>query len=627
MWGGNINREQLLQKISLLAMLGPVRDHPKEHILVPCPRPNAGSSLNIDQEREIVSNLAFLSSRSKNSKMVVAIGIEEDHDGQGMVIRMAINGDQDVSHLQDGLIQISRMLEQISRLDRSEIQDRKMLLRQVVSGDFSRIRTRLQLGGRYNIATSRITRLYEALHDSSIAGIEHSKLVQLQDMATTVLGLFQQLKDSLPSKRDTVVLTITEELIGLLHNLNKSAEFAIALDRSSRIEPMERALIMDAVGKLGQYYKATSELVLAARRRRCQIFQRIRVTSFQTCVPENIRLPSQLGSALPLLNNLPETSNFLAKFRGSMSDADTALIERLNRSRSALKVHAEMKLLFYYETHPETVRPRIICANKSACYLCDLFLRVHGKFQTPSTYGKFNDTWILPDWLVTIPVSGIQHLRDAVEQLSAVIDSEIGLALNTTKRQRLPNPLESVVCLAAQWSNSTINNGPGSPYIHSTDRVVTTQTGPELDPGPSKVLKPTDSINSSSCTVLIPAPSLPSTSVSTEKDQSFILSFHDSYAVVSFHVAQTMSRDTRHAASWVRLGLLNPTERVEPNGGVYDNIVPLEDMQEDAEVEVRYGTKDSQKTLHIHWKRQIISIKYHSVYHADERSMSGGKVE
>ena len=120
MWGGNINREQLLQKISLLAMLGPVRDHPKEHILVPCPRPNAGSSLNIDQEREIVSNLAFLSSRSKNSKMVVAIGIEEDHDGQGMVIRMAINGDQDVSHLQDGLIQISRMLEQISRLGKAQ---------------------------------------------------------------------------------------------------------------------------------------------------------------------------------------------------------------------------------------------------------------------------------------------------------------------------------------------------------------------------------------------------------------------------------------------------------------------------------------------------------------------------
>lgn len=104
----------MLQKISLLAILEPVRDRPKQHMLVS--PPGRRSSLTIEQEQEIISNLAFLSSRSKNSKRVVAIGIEEEHDGQGMVIRMAVNGgDKDISHTEEGLVQISRILEQVSR--------------------------------------------------------------------------------------------------------------------------------------------------------------------------------------------------------------------------------------------------------------------------------------------------------------------------------------------------------------------------------------------------------------------------------------------------------------------------------------------------------------------------------
>jgi hypothetical protein len=91
--------------------------------------PGWRSSLTIEQEREIVSNLAFLSSRSKNSKRVVAIGIEEDHDGQGMTIRMAVNGgDKDIPHTEQGLQQISKILEQVSRRGKAQSVDLWMLL-------------------------------------------------------------------------------------------------------------------------------------------------------------------------------------------------------------------------------------------------------------------------------------------------------------------------------------------------------------------------------------------------------------------------------------------------------------------------------------------------------------------
>ena len=369
------------------------------------------------------------------------------------------------------------------------MEDTETLLRQVVSGDFPRIFERLQLGGRYNIATSRIMRLHQALHDNSIMGIEHLELAKLRETATTLLELFRQLKSSPLPQHSPVAYKITEELIRLNHDLNQSPEFAVALDRSSRINSKERAVLVDTVGKLGQYYKASLELVLAARRRRCRIFQKIRVISFQVRVPENVRSPSRPGSALPLLNNLleiPESSELLQRFRGLKSIADAALLQRLDCSRPGIKVHAEIKLLFFYETHPENVRPRIICASKSACYLCDLFLRVHGEFQTPSTFGKFYERWILPDWLDTIPLSRYQHLRGAVGRLSTIIDSEIGLALKSPKR--LPDPLESVVGLAATWSNFSANNSSCSLPVHSLDRAVSAQADSELDPGPSGYL-------------------------------------------------------------------------------------------------------------------------------------------
>ena len=159
----------------------------------------------------------------------------------------------------------------------------------------------------------------------------------------------------------------------------------------SALSTAERTCLGDRMAKLGQYYKASTELILAARRKRYRTFQRIRVESFQICVPDNIRTPSNPGSATPLIKALQESnhaSKLLKRFNGSASRASAALLQRLNDTRSGIKVHAEIKLLFYYEIYPKNAKPRVICANKSACYLCDLFLRVHGHFPGPKDLRK-----------------------------------------------------------------------------------------------------------------------------------------------------------------------------------------------------------------------------------------------
>ena len=111
-WGSGITRESLLQKIVLLTMIGRTPEPSHRYTLV-CP-PSDTRTLTIDQEAEIAGNLAFLGRRSLESHNVAAIGIEEDENGQGMIIRVTVNGTM-LSSVVAGLNKICRGLESAAR--------------------------------------------------------------------------------------------------------------------------------------------------------------------------------------------------------------------------------------------------------------------------------------------------------------------------------------------------------------------------------------------------------------------------------------------------------------------------------------------------------------------------------
>lgn len=121
MWGSNITRDQLLQKISLLATLGPIGDGPRRHNLTA--QTDIRRSLTVEQEAEIVDNLAFLSYRRKDSQNVTAICMEENEDGEGMLVRLAVNGGA-LSQIACGVREICMILEQIAR--RSKVSQPKI---------------------------------------------------------------------------------------------------------------------------------------------------------------------------------------------------------------------------------------------------------------------------------------------------------------------------------------------------------------------------------------------------------------------------------------------------------------------------------------------------------------------
>src|SRR5690349_19496459 len=112
MWGSSVSRETLLQKITLLAMLGPLRVPPKEYTLTS--PPDSERRLSIAQEADIVRNLSFLSSRRKDALVVIAVCVEEVERGKGLIVRMAVSGGGN-KYTKDGLRQICTILEQVSR--------------------------------------------------------------------------------------------------------------------------------------------------------------------------------------------------------------------------------------------------------------------------------------------------------------------------------------------------------------------------------------------------------------------------------------------------------------------------------------------------------------------------------
>jgi hypothetical protein len=61
------------------------------------------------------------------------------------------------------------------------------------------------------------------------------------------------------------------------------------------------------------------------------------------------------------------------------------------------KVYAEIQLVLEYERRTARLPPRAICSSKDACYLCNVFILVHGKLHIPRCHGRLYPGWRLPE--------------------------------------------------------------------------------------------------------------------------------------------------------------------------------------------------------------------------------------
>jgi hypothetical protein len=337
----------------------------------------------------------------------------------------------------------------------------------VVEMDFERILTRLrskhaERSKKTDKKTPLITQLKVALEESSSVfrqGLDETgsnKVVALQ-------VLFEKLQsmsgmDARGIHGQEVICNIVKEA----HEFTLATDLDTALEHS-KIEPSLKEYLPGAIAKVGRYYTAARELVNIARDETLHVFDKVHVESFPILVPPfDEKLPQRTE-----LLSLPRELALLSMNR--RNEVVNSLQERMTRIAGGRAVHAEIQLLFFYELHPELPRPRIICSNKKACYLCNLFLKIHGGFCIPKTHGRIYDRWILPDWL-KIPAGQHQKLGIILKLFKDTLDDRVGEAF-TSEVKPYNHPDESILHSAGDYCSTITSASPAQGSQTSTSTV------------------------------------------------------------------------------------------------------------------------------------------------------------
>jgi len=208
-----------------------------------------------------------------------------------------------------------------------------------------------------------------------VSQIERSALANLPARAKELQVLSKQL-ESLPclDVERHHVQSILMEIVTKAHGLALDPTLNTVVRSSSVLETRLKTSLSEVLGKIGRYYTAASELICAARDRKCRVFLEVRIEPYHIDVPREFLPFNGPVSIQKAVDDIFPTSDLPKGRLASLSSrSDAKFYERMAETSRVGRVHAEIKLLFFYELHLRSIRPRVICSSKSACYLLQSF--------------------------------------------------------------------------------------------------------------------------------------------------------------------------------------------------------------------------------------------------------------
>jgi OTT_1508-like deaminase len=140
------------------------------------------------------------------------------------------------------------------------------------------------------------------------------------------------------------------------------------------------------------------------------------------------------------------------KLSKGLADIETGIQDILEERKS---VHAEIQLLYHYVQHPEvTLPPRVLASNKESCYLCNLFIKLHGEFYSPKSHGKFYSKWALPnDDQLKLSKGPRARINQILSKFNDSIEEKIEFCLQNPLQRRLA-PSESTILSESLYTSS-----------------------------------------------------------------------------------------------------------------------------------------------------------------------------
>ena len=375
----------------------------------------------------------------------------------------------------------------------SRIAVKQDLFRQVLILDKARIFSRLR--SRHAAVTHKTkgkptlsALLTRSINDPSIkprGNLARARLVEVRSQVSRLSDAFEKIETAHDDQTSSsLFIDSMEDLLVQAYEFD-TEKLRIVLQTSSSIDPTLKTFLPQAVSKLGRYYCITCDLVNAARSSQYTLFRRISIEALEEHVLDTAFAADgsiDFDEVLRRLNDLSPQRPHWQHLSGSLPLARTKFQSRISNHLTPWKVHAEIQLLFYYEHNPDIPHPRIICSSKSACYLCDLFIKLHGKFHIPRTHGRLYDRWILPEPPNDqSPTSEPTFLL--IERFNLALEAKILQTLNSIRPPRR-HPNESVLHLREPWSStSTISQTePGQTTANTLDSAHYNTSGERQEP-------------------------------------------------------------------------------------------------------------------------------------------------
>ncbi|KAL5323605.1 hypothetical protein ACEPPN_008144 [Leptodophora sp. 'Broadleaf-Isolate-01'] len=420
--------------------------------------------LSLSREINLTENLAFIASATDDPGKVLALAIEEEENGKGMNITLAVNNGG-LENVRIGFEKIAKILQDVCKQGAAAQNAQDNLLREILALNHNRILCRLRSKHavlRCNFKREKSDRpktipiLVTAFREVSAKARTRVDSEILNDVRSHVEGLdkmFGRLEGLDKSKASSKQgLEILSQMVTTSSELSSSKALSVIL-AISNMEPTSKKFVCNAIGKLGRYCSAARFLCQAAMR--FSIFDHIRVSVVKLpAVP--LRVVQDPGIAVKdVITGLFKTEEF--------EHANSQLMLRLQKRRADFSqvckaiastkfiVHAEIQLLVHYELQNLALPPRIICSSKKACFLCNLFLELHGKYIVPSTHGKMYEKWTLPEGLEKLVGKQATDMESVILRFRNILDERLRREI-LVGDTRYPPPTESIAFVSAIWS-------------------------------------------------------------------------------------------------------------------------------------------------------------------------------
>ncbi|XMA13651.1 hypothetical protein WAI453_006442 [Rhynchosporium graminicola] len=223
------------------------------------------------------------------------------------------------------------------------------------------------------------------------------------------------------------------------------------------MDPASRQSLLNIISKVSRYREAARFLYRTARKipliRKMKIvlvslpqeaFQKISLNQYSPS------FPSTLSRISKLHERQSDIGQICRLLKVSEVEANEKFAQQTRKTSKDGKIHAEIQLLFYCELEASRLPPRVFCSSKDACFLCNAFIRMHGKVHTPRCHGRLYPGWRLPF------ISSLNELEQRFNtEMANHIRTSLITLLSRQKKSGYADPRESTL-LTLPVSASTI---------------------------------------------------------------------------------------------------------------------------------------------------------------------------